>query len=405
MLFLIIVFVFLTFLSFGIFFYLLLDKYNPRWLFKVKWNNNIVIISFFLLFVSSLFLAGASLVTDYFIDNVNKISTDYTKVGAFGDLVGGILNPAVAFIGIIAASLAFYAQYRANVQVQKQFQIQQFESQFYEMLRLHKENVNEMRITGYDVSIQESIQEVNNDNGEPIKNRTTTKSQTIKYTESRKVFVTMHTELIALYQFLEFYNEQYKTSIEKEELLTYAYKLFFFGIKSEIPSSEVIDDLSMIRFKNHLNNVRNRHRNSNGKTNVFERANEDVWMTNVELYIKYSPFSGHESRLGHYYRHLYSTVKFVVSKEGTLFDYKQIREYLRILRSQMSNDEQLMLYYNCIIGFGQDWEINGFLTKYRMIHNLPVDKVKYATHPRDHFREYINSLKKEDGPLFEWGDN
>jgi len=313
MLFLIIVFVFLTFLSFGIFFYLLLDKYNPRWLFKVKWNNNIVIISFFLLFVSSLFLAGASMVTEYFIDNVNQISTDYTKVGAFGDLVGGILNPAVAFIGIIAASLAFYAQYRANVQVQKQFQIQQFESQFYEMLRLHKENVNEMRIAGYDVSVQESIQEVNGENGESTKNITTTESQTVKYTESRKVFVTMHTELIAIYEFLEFYNEQYKTSIEKEELLTYAYKLFFFGVKSDIPSSEIIGDRTMTVFKNHLNNVRNRHRNSNGKNNVFERANEDVWMTNVELYIKYSPFSGHESRLGHYYRHLYSTVKFVVS--------------------------------------------------------------------------------------------
>jgi len=261
-----------------------------------------------------------------------------------------------------------------------------------------------MMITGYDVSIQESIQEIIGEKGESTQNKTVTESQTIKITESRKVFVTMHTELIALYEFLEFYNEQYKTSIEKEELLNYAYKLFFFGIKSDIPSSEVIDDLSMLRFKKHLNNVRNRHRNSNGKTNIFERTFKNIAMTNVDLFIKYSPFSGHESRLGHYYRHLYSTVKFVVSKEGTLFNYKQVRGYLKILRSQMSNDEQLMLYYNCLIGFGQDWEINGFLTKYRMIHNLPVDKVRFVTHPRVHFHEYIKSLPKEDGPLFEWGD-
>lgn len=42
--------------------------------------------------------------------------------------------------------------------------------------------------------------------------------------------------------------------------------------------------------------------------------------------------------------------------------YKQSREYLKILRSQMSNDEQLMLYYNFIIGFGADWENEGYLT-------------------------------------------
>lgn len=395
------VFVIVAVVSFVISVFLLFDKSNDYGFKIIKGNSTVIIISFFLLAISSTLIA---FVLSYTATIIEKSNNDYRSIGALGDVIGGLLNPVVAFIGIIAASLAFYAQYKANAQVYKQFQIQQFESQFYEMLRLHKENINEMMITGYDISIQESIQEIKGVKGDSTQNKTITESQTIKITESRKVFVTMHTELIALYEFLEFYNEQYKTSIEKEELLKYAYKLFFFGVKSDIPSSEVIDDLSMLRFKKHLNNVRNRHRNSNGKTNVFERTFEDIAMTNVELFIKYSPFSGHESRLGHYYRHLYSTVKFVVSKEGTLFDYKQVRGYLKILRSQMSNDEQLMLYYNCLIGFGQDWEINGFLTKYRMIHNLPVDKVRFVTHPRVYFHEYIKSLPKEDGPLFEWGD-
>ena len=66
--------------------------------------------------------------------------------GTLGDLVGGTLNPILGLFGILVGGLAFYAQYQANKQVQEQFKIQQFESQFYEMLSLHKENVNEIEI-------------------------------------------------------------------------------------------------------------------------------------------------------------------------------------------------------------------------------------------------------------------
>lgn len=398
MYFLYLIFLFLAVIAFCIFIYLVFDNVNPVTPVKIKWNNNIVIISLLLLSISSLFLGFSIYYTNHLLIDVANIKTDYSKLGAFGDFIGGMLNPAVAFIGIIAASLAFYAQYRANSQVQRQFRIQQFESQFYEMIRLHKANVSEMKISGYDVSIQESIQ--TDKDGNPLAIKTIVKSQIIKFTEARKVFVTMHTELIAIYEFLEYYNIIYEKKIKKEELLKLAYEIFFFGVKSEVPSSYNIDEEAILIFKRHLTNIKSRHKDSNGEKNIFPRSN----MKDVELYIKYSPFSGHESRLGHYYRHLYSTVKFVVEAERTLFSYKEVRGYLKILRSQMSNDEQLMLYYNCTIGFGMDWVTNGFLTKYRMIHNLPIDNVKYAPNPREYFAEYISTLVKEDGSLFEWGD-
>jgi hypothetical protein len=396
MAFLIFIFSLIAAIVFAICVFFTFDKYNNFGYKVVKGNSIIIIISLFLFSICSLFLA---VVLNHTYEFINVENNDYTKVGAYGDLIGGILNPVVAFIGIIAASLAFYAQYRANAQVQKQFRIQQFESQFYEMVRLHKENVNEMKITGYDLSIQESI---NYDiSGQVTGNKTVTKSRAIKFTEARKVFVTMHTELIAIYELLESYDEKYFTGISKEALLKLAYQIFFYGVKSDLPSSDEIEDNIIGIYKRHLNNIRNRHRDSNGSINVFEGVN----MKNIGLHIKYSPFTGHESRLGHYYRHLYGTVKFVTTNDGKLFSYSEVRSYLKILRSQMSNDEQLMLYYNCIIGFGRDWELKGYLTKYRMIHNLPVDKVKYVKHPRVYFKNYIDSLSNGDDPLFEWGDH
>lgn len=68
-----------------------------------------------------------------------------------------------------------------------------------------------------------------------------------------------------------------------------------------------------------------------------------------------------------------------------------------------------MLYYNYICGFGQNWDRFGekkyqFFTKYRMIHNLPIDRVKYVENPREHFSEYINNIVDKKDSLFEWGD-
>jgi len=70
----------------------------------------------------------------------------------------------------------------------------------------------------------------------------------------------------------------------------------------------------------------------------------------------------------------------------------------------MSNHEQLLLYYNITIGYGIDWVNNEFVTKYRMLHNLPVDKVDYVVKPREYFKDFIEQIKNTNDPLFEWGD-
>lgn len=63
-----------------------------------------------------------------------------------GGTIGGIMNPFISIAAVIVTGLAFYAQYRANDMVRKQFEIQKFENQFYQRLRLHKENINEIEI-------------------------------------------------------------------------------------------------------------------------------------------------------------------------------------------------------------------------------------------------------------------
>lgn len=318
--------------------------------------------------------------------------------GIVGDTVGGILNPVVAIGAGFLTFMAFLIQYEANKQVQKQFKIQQFESQFYEMLRLYKENVSEMKIVGYEPIIERSVEK---DVTNTIVSTTETITVGNRLTEGRKVFVTMSTEFIACYELLKLYNSAWNLNFTPNIILKLAYDFFFFGADSDIVGLKLIESEITENFRIELNKIRKLHKNSSGVKNRIAGIDGEV----IKIYIKYYPFSGHENRLGHYYRHLYATVKYVVQNEKKgLFNYEKSREYLKILRSQMSNDEQLMLYYNYIVGYGKDWENEGFLSKYRMLHNLPINKVKYTEKPRIHFRRFIESLKPGEGDLFEWGD-
>ncbi|CAM1366269.1 putative phage abortive infection protein [Tenacibaculum xiamenense] len=382
------------------------------------------------MYVKLLVLITLVLTLAYFIFSNDSISGKVTVISTV------FVIPCIMVIGALLTLLAFWTQIDANEKIQKQFEFQQFESQFFEMLRLHKENITEMKITGYGRLLSYKFDDFKEMNLKSFKKaKETDLTQYVRYIENRKVFYNMNVELIACVKlitekFLDLKNENKLSSKEKEEVLKLSYRIFFFGSKSDlIKGNEIISDDEVQKIKSHLNHIQDKHRKSFGDKNSFGK-------NNTTIYIKYKPFTGHENRLGHYYRHLYATVKYVIEKEKEgLFDYKKSREYLKLLRSQMSNDEQILLYYNFLFGFGYNWdsskstisptdnkntskgEKNQFLTKYRMLHNLPIDRVyEEVPSPRDVFKNYINDLGSiqegfptdhklhEDDNLFEWDD-
>lgn len=77
-----------------------------------------------------------------------------------GDHLGGSTAPFIGGLACILTFMAFWAQIRANDEVKLQFKVQQFESQFSEMVRLNRENVTEMKINGYTVHEQVSVETI-----------------------------------------------------------------------------------------------------------------------------------------------------------------------------------------------------------------------------------------------------
>jgi len=262
------------------------------------------------------------------------------------------------------------------------------------MIDLHKDNVNEMSIPFFDLLGGAMTSRIN----KSIESQSP--SIILREVVGKKGFVDMVKELDYCLQISNNLLQKNNDFDYKDEVVQrFAYTIFFWGVYSDFSTSDTITLEHQEIVKNKI-----KEKQKEFKLNVYQGNSQHI-------NTRYVPFQGHESRLAHYYRHLFQTVKYVVSQEDKkIISYDEVRQYLRILRAQLSNSEQLMLYYNYICGFGKNWDKKGvknyqFLTKYRMIHNIPVGRVKTVENPRIHFKDYITSYCSNSDPLFEWGDN
>lgn len=349
----------------------------------------LLVVAFILILISfiSPFLFTRTAVTEDF---------DYMKTGQIGDTIGGLMNPFIALAGVIVTGLAFYIQYKANLQQRelflleqtenkkqlqeqiniqnRQIQLQQFESQFYEMLKLHRENISEMKINGYD-----------------FEETPTHLKRFEKTTDGRKIFVVMQTEFECILNLYAKDNKLDKAGFQK------CYQLFFSGLdryEKAYPTETIFVEM--------LKKARQRHENPT-KESLTTNQDRKEFLPYVKLYFNYKPFSGHSQRLGHYFRHLYLTVKSVANST-IVTDYDERMRYLRILRAQLSNHEQILLFYNWLSEYGNDWEndTHSFFTEYCMIHNLWYDNLfddKFISDNVNYLRNKKVELRK--GLMFE----
>lgn len=67
---------------------------------------------------------------------------DFTKTGQIGDTIGGIIGPYVAIAAAGLTFIAFWVQYKANIQQRHDIAIERFESNLFEMIHIQQEIVN-----------------------------------------------------------------------------------------------------------------------------------------------------------------------------------------------------------------------------------------------------------------------
>jgi heme/copper-type cytochrome/quinol oxidase subunit 4 len=330
------------------------------------------------------------------IENTNS-RYDFTTTGQIGDTIGGTITPFVAIAAALLTFIAFWVQYKANIKQTEQFKIQaedttieRFENKFYEAIRLHKENIKEIEISK------------------------TTLRGLIK---GRKAFILMFFEFRYCYsQIKKFIKNNSKIKpgfdIKNEKIIIdIAYQIFFMGtgdnsdlIKkslSELCAEEFI--VSLIAFLE-----KDKEKSRDQKPPFELRLNFELPDNpNEQIYkVSYTPFAGHISRLGHYFRHLYQSVKFISEQDEKVINKEKKQEYAKILRAQLSDYEQLLLFYNINSTLGNAWvrgSVN-FTKEYRMIKNMPVPLANFGIIPHEIFSKEINYWKTKNKSFFEWDE-
>jgi len=347
------------------------------------WNRKTVLLAYadyksgkssrmiiWILLVIGIMLSGVPIL----LTRVSLIPFVYENTGEIGDVIGGTTAPFIGFIGIALTFLAFWVQYQANINQRSDISMERFENQYYEMLRLHKENVQEMDI-----------------------------ADAIK---GRKCFVRMFYELRFVYLAVYAQNKSrhLKTKFDKEKLCDLSFKLFFHGIGE--PNDDTItqlfsaDEQPLITLvRAYLSNVQSGfwEKDTNGGKNHVRAIDREDGQTVFEFEMFYYPFDGHSTRLGHYYRHLFQTVSFIVDS-GNNLTYETKYKYLKLLRAQLSDHEQTLLYYNGLASFGREWFTREYFSEYRMIKNISFLLADFGIKPIDK----LGSKNKRGENIFAW---
>lgn len=303
-----------------------------------------------------------------------------------GDTIGGIMGP---FVGLLAAALTFLAfmvQFQANEKITQQFKHERFENKFYEMLRIHVDNVN-------------SIDIAQKHNG-------------------RKAFVRMFEELRFIYsELLEIDKIKEKVDAIKDEgkcrdekLIKIAYHHMFFGVDYESKACnnpmgceyKSISKILSKRLRCYQKKYLRFGRNKLSLKYIYFNRGRHVKTFEPDFY----PFDGHVSKLAHLYRHLYHMIKFVARAE--MLDWQQKYDYLKMLRGQLSNHEQAIMFFNIIWIDDEDahnWWIDkkgkseqSYLLDFAILKNLPFNLTnQLGPDPLLYFTEKMKKHKRWKG--------
>lgn len=222
--------------------------------------------------------------------------------------------------------------------------IEKFQNRYFELIKMHRDNVAEIGI------------------GEDF---------------GRKIFVILIREFREILKITKGISEQTNQTFTPEQLFVVSYCALLYGVG---PNSSRI-------FKEALK----------GYDKVFvdkleAGLNNDITKNKVraDRGFRFTPFEGHQSRLGHYYRHLYQAICYVDQQTINIDKY----EYVKVIRAQLTTHEQALLFINSLTAIGSVWWEKKLIDTYRLVQNIPLGFFDEQTE--------IDIVSRFPNDYFEW---
>lgn len=316
-----------------------------------------------------------------------KVNANDNPMALFGDSFGAVnaLISAFAFAGMIVAFIL--QRYELKLQrkelqmtreemkeqtaeFEKQNKImkkQVFEETFFKMLDVHRANVSNIVVDGK---------------------------------KGADVFA----------RFVDILSKRYKAAIESMKVIENAIESSKYKGTKKLLETLTVDELKDFCMKfayGHLLYGDSYHVSykKDGRFKELEDVIRGIYKNHIPVVVGHEQMyrNGYfDGQLGHYYRTVYQIVTFVDGQE--ILGVEEKYRYVKMLRAQMSDYEQILFYYNALSNMGQPWVTHNqsysLIIRYRLIKNLPHFFEYFYADPRQYFKNDIRRWEQEKGEVF-----
>ena len=333
----------------------------------------IVIVFFAVLTLTHVFANSSFFEAVSTVSTATEIKNKLQNPGLLGDSAG-IANALFSALALGGVVYTVYLQRKEIDSNQKDGAIDKFETKFYEMIHLHKQNVDEIHVG--ELKGREAIEKLLYDLQEIFKKV----ESAITTIQSTNPPVNESDELTRFRKMKEYLSDPKKRLNYIHEL---SYGYFFYGIANYFVTKNKLD----VRYD----------------------INLDVTALLIMNKMKKDLVIPRNSLLGHYYRHLYQTVQFV-AKDDIVKDENKKYNYIKLLRAQLSDFEQTLLYYNSLSVMGAKWieplgkrkiEDMCYIARFRLIKNMPYYFNYFGQHPGNLFKVEKEIWELKEKKFFE----
>jgi hypothetical protein len=289
--------------------------------------------------------------------------------GEIGDAIGGITAPFIGFGGAILVYLALKAQIDANNRIQEQFNEQKkvdyqqnFENTFFNMLTIHHDIVknidfNPLNLAGFFDPLNHYLDNYHNNLRQLIcENKLVVSRDVFKVSlDLLKTLIKDDLILEKLYQnpmSLALNENQFLEKHDKLQKLFKKQKITFLNCKAETRFQSIYDKI------------------------YYELSTD----------------------FGHYFRNVYRIIKMVDEKkfsEDFREDFKVKYAYTSIVRAQLSDDEIVWLFFNCLSNKGSE-KFKPLLEKYSILKIINEDDETYSFYSKFYEKSAFKKPKGEN---------
>lgn len=267
-----------------------------------------------------------------------KIFSDY------GALIAGTVGVFFSLISILFIIQNLRDQDKNFKAQDRNFSKQQVGNRFFELMRIQRDNSENVSIECIDGT-----------------------------RKGRKVFIYLLDEFYVCYERVSTLRDH--TDIGEREGINLAYLAFFYGTDGDSSKEVLKKRFSLMSMYD------------DAFVDNFFRVFKFIPHVTKKSDIPYKLFQGHQSRLGHYYRHYFQAVNYIDDESILSEDDKY--GYIKTLRAQFSTHEQVLFFLDSLSDLGLAWELGQtdqskkLITKYNLIKNIPegfirgIDPKKY----------------------------